>query len=89
MTAQPNNTNRRKVKKGVVYSNKMDKTVVVEVTRTMRHPRYHKIIKRRKRYYAHDESNALQIGQEVVIKETRPLSKLKRWCVVQNKNQEA
>lgn len=75
--------NMRKIKKGTVISNKMDKTVVVKVERTTRHPRYHKILTLTKKYYAHDESNALKIGDEVVIMETRPLSKLKRWRVVE------
>lgn len=69
-------------KKGTVLSNKMDKTVVVKVNRTMRHPRYEKVITRYKKYYAHDETNALPEGTEVIIEETRPLSKLKRWRVV-------
>ena len=72
-----------KVKKGVVVSNKMQKTVAVRVTRTCRDGSYGKVITRAKKYYAHDESNALQVGDEVTIMETRPLSKLKRWRVVQ------
>jgi small subunit ribosomal protein S17 len=72
----------RKVKKGVVVSNKMQKTVVVRVDRTLRHPQYGKVITRGKKYYAHHE-DALQIGDEVTIMETRPMSKLKRWLVVE------
>lgn len=72
----------RKVKKGTVISNKMNKTVVVKVERTYRHPEYNKVITRGKKYYAHDEAGNLQIGDEVQIMETRPLSKLKRWRVV-------
>lgn len=72
----------RKVKKGVVVSNKMQKTVVVKVERTFSHPQYGKIVTRGKKYYAHNESGDLQIGDEVKIMETRPLSKLKRWRVV-------
>lgn len=72
----------RRSKKGIVVSNKMENTVVVRVDRTCRHPRYGKVITRGKKYYAHDESNALKEGQEVEIIETRPLSKLKRWRVV-------
>jgi small subunit ribosomal protein S17 len=72
----------RKVKKGIVVSNKMEKTVVVKVERTMRHPQYGKVIRQAKKYYAHDPSNSLNIGDEVAIVETRPLSKLKRWRVV-------
>lgn len=74
----------RRTKKGVVVSNKMDKSVVVRVERKLRHPVYEKVIVRSKRYYAHDESNALQIGDTVEIIECRPLSKLKRWRVVSN-----
>ena len=72
----------RKEKNGVVISNKMEKTVTVEVTRTMRHPKYQKVIERKKKYYAHDPSNSLEVGQKVCIVESRPLSKLKRWRVV-------
>ncbi len=72
----------RKVKKGIVVSNKMQKTVVVKVNRTFRHPEYGKVITRGKKYYAHNESMPLQVGDEVKIMETRPLSKLKRWRVV-------
>ena len=71
----------RKENIGVVVSNKMEKTVAVEVSRKMRHPKYGKVIERSKKYYAHDESNALSVGQKVRIMETRPLSKLKRWRV--------
>ena len=73
----------RKENIGVVVSNKMDKTVTVKVTRTMRHQKYGKVIQRSKKYYAHDESDALELGQKVRIMETRPLSKLKRWRVVE------
>lgn len=72
----------RKIKKGIVVSNKMEKTVVVKVERTIRHPKYGKVVTRGKKYYAHNESAPLQIGDEVQIMETRPLSKLKRWRVV-------
>lgn len=71
----------RKVQNGVVVSNKMQKTVVVKVNRTIRHPLYDKIVTRSKKYYAHHEA-PLQIGDEVKIIETRPMSKLKRWRVV-------
>lgn len=71
----------RKVKQGTVISNKMNKTIVVKVENTMRHPRYGKVITRAKKYYAHNES-PLEIGDTVKIVETRPLSKLKRWRVV-------
>ncbi len=74
---------RRKENIGVVISNKMEKTVTVKVTRKMRHPKYEKVIERSNKYYAHDESDAVEIGQRVRIMETRPLSKLKRWRVVE------
>lgn len=72
----------RKIQKGVVVSNKMEKTVVVKVERTFRHPQYGKVVTRAKKFYAHNDA-PLQIGDEVKIVETRPLSKLKRWRVVQ------
>ncbi|MBS0624832.1 MAG: 30S ribosomal protein S17 [Verrucomicrobia bacterium] len=74
---------KRKENIGVVISNKMDKTVIVKVTRKMKHPKYGKIIERYMKFYAHDDSNTAQIGQKVRIMETRPLSKLKRWRVVE------
>lgn len=74
---------KRKEKIGIVISNKMEKTVTVQVTRKMRHPKYEKVIERSKKFYAHDESDALAVGQKVRIMETRPLSKLKRWRVVE------
>ena len=72
---------RRKRLTGRVASNKMDKSVVVVVTRTKRHPLYQKVIRIRKRYMAHDAHNACQIGDQVRIVESRPLSKKKRWAV--------
>lgn len=80
METQKRNT--RKVREGVVVSNKMQKTVTVRVERTIRHPDFDKVIRRAKKYYAHVEGLELQIGQKVQIIETRPLSKLKRWRVV-------
>ena len=74
---------KRKEIVGVVVSNKMNKTVAVEVSRKMRHPKYQKVIERSKKYYAHDETNSLAVGQKVRIMETRPLSKLKRWRVIE------
>jgi small subunit ribosomal protein S17 len=73
--------NTRKVKEGVVVSNKMQKTVTVLVTRTCKHPQFEKVITRAKKYYAHVENGDIQVGQRVRIVETRPLSKLKRWRV--------
>ena len=68
---------------GVVISDKMDKTVVVQVDRLVRHSTYKKYVRRRAKYTAHDETNDCQIGDRVVIRETRPLSKTKRWRVSQ------
>ena len=72
---------RRKSKQGVVVSNKMDKTVVVAVTHYRPHPLYKKQVKRVKKFKAHDEQNSCNIGDVVLIVETRPLSKDKRWAV--------
>jgi small subunit ribosomal protein S17 len=66
---------------GVVVSDKMDKTVVVLIERTVKHPLYKKYIRRRARYSAHDEANTCRIGDRVMITESRPLSKNKRWRV--------
>ena len=70
-------------KRGVVLSNKMNKTVIVGVERTLLHPRYSKVIKLQKKYYAHDESNEIAVGATVKIEETRPISKLKKWRVTE------
>ncbi len=75
---------KQKTRKGVVVSAKMQNTVVVRVEDTMRHPRYQKVIKRAKRYYAHDAQNQCKEGDTVTIIETRPLSKLKRWRVTEH-----
>jgi small subunit ribosomal protein S17 len=72
---------RRKVRVGVVVSDRMDKTVVVAVERMMRHPLYGKTVKRTKKFHAHDENNECKVGDVVEIMETRPLSKTKRWRV--------
>lgn len=72
----------RKVRTGTVVSNKMQKTIVVRVDRRTTHPKYHKVMSRSKKYYAHDEHNEAKIGDTVEIAETRPLSKLKRWRLV-------
>ncbi len=74
---------RRKVLEGVVVSDKMQKTVVVAVERLTRHPIYKKTIRKVKKYKAHDEENACRVGDRVRIVETRPLSKTKRWRVVE------
>ena len=75
--------NLRKSRVGVVVSNKMDKTVVVAIRDNVVHPMYGKIIKRTLKVHAHDESNACGIGDKVSIMETRPLSKTKRWRIVE------
>ena len=69
--------------KGVVVSNKMDKTIVVRAERLVRHAVFHKYIKRYERYKAHDEQNRCQIGDKVLIIESRPLSKDKRWRMLE------
>jgi small subunit ribosomal protein S17 len=73
----------RKTRVGTVVSDKMDKTVVVDVSRTTRHPLYGKILRRSKKYKAHDETNQCRMGDKVKIMETRPLSKDKRWRVTE------
>ena len=71
----------RKTREGYVVSDKMDKTVVVAVEDRVKHPKYGKVLRRTKKYKAHDEKNACGIGDRVLIAETRPLSKDKRWRV--------
>ena len=73
----------RKSQTGVVISDKMDKSVVVQVDRLVKHSVYKKYVRRRAKYTAHDETNACKIGDRVVIRETKPLSKTKRWRVSQ------
>jgi small subunit ribosomal protein S17 len=72
---------QRKHMVGVVVSDKMDKTVMVEVARTVRHRLYGKVLRRTKKYMAHDEGNTCQVGDRVEIIESRPLSRRKRWAV--------
>jgi small subunit ribosomal protein S17 len=72
-----------KTKEGVVVSDKMTKTRVVVIERVFRHPRYERVITRSKRLKAHDETNASKVGDRVLIEETRPLSKDKRWRIRQ------
>ena len=74
---------RRKLRTGVVVGDRADKTVTVLVERRLAHPLYGKQIKRSKKYHAHDESNECRVGDTVSIMETRPLSKTKRWRVVE------
>ncbi len=73
----------RKTRTGIVISNKMDKTVVVAIKDNVRSPLYGKIVKRTKKLHVHDENNECGIGDRVVVMETRPLSKTKRWRVVE------
>ncbi len=75
--------NLRKTRVGLVVSDKMDKTVVVAIVDNVRHPLYKKIVKRTMRLKAHDENNACGVGDKVMIMETRPLSKDKRWRVAE------
>jgi len=71
----------RKQLLGTVVSNKMDKTVIVMVERTVKHNFYHKYVRRRSTFASHDEKNACQIGDKVLIAESRPISRLKKWRV--------
>ena len=71
--------NPRKVREGIVVSDKMQSTIVIAVVDRVRHPRFGKTVQRTKKLYAHDEANEAKIGDRVRIIETRPLSKLKRW----------
>ncbi|MEQ8226453.1 MAG: 30S ribosomal protein S17 [Rhodospirillales bacterium] len=72
----------KRILQGVVVSDKMDKTVTVQVERRFKHPLYKKFIKRTKKYAAHDEANACKVGDQVQIQECRPLSRRKSWEVV-------
>ena len=78
-----NRTSSRKTRVGLVVSDKMDKTIVVAIATNVQHPLYHKIIKRTYKLKAHDEQNACGVGDRVRVMETRPLSKDKRWRVVE------
>jgi small subunit ribosomal protein S17 len=71
--------NPRKVREGIVISDKMDSTLVVAVNERVAHPRYNKTVQRTKKLYVHDEKNEAKVGDRVRVLETRPLSKLKRW----------
>lgn len=76
-------TKRRTEKVGEVVSTRMAKTIVVQVTRRVPHPVYKRIVTKRKKFYAHDESGAARLGDTVRIVESRPLSRLKRWSLVE------
>ena len=76
-----NDKNKRRELVGTILSNKMDKTIVVKVTRKVPHPVYKKLVSKTKKYYAHDSKNLCNLGDTVIIEESRPLSKLKRWRI--------
>ena len=78
---------KRKVIQGIVISNSMDKTIVVKVSRRLRHPVYGKFIKKSKNFKAHDELNSCNVGDEVRIMESRPISKDKRWRLLETVKQ--
>ena len=82
-TSQVTERGRRKVRTGVVVSEKMDKTVLVRIDRKVRHPLYRKTVARSSKLAAHDENNDAHVGDTVRVMETRPLSKTKRWRVVE------
>jgi len=82
-TAEDAVRNARKVREGVVVSNKMNKTIVISIVERVRHPRYSKFVARTKKLYAHDETNGAKIGDRVRVMETRPMSKQKRWRLIE------
>ena len=77
-------SNKKRALAGTVVSDKMDKTVVVLVSTTKKHPKYHKEYKFSKKYHAHDPKNEYHVGDQVTIVESKPLSRLKRWTVLSN-----
>ena len=81
--AEAETRNARKVREGIVISDKMTQTRVVAVTERVRHPKYSKFVLRTKKLYVHDETNDANVGDKVRVMETRPLSKTKRWRVVE------
>ncbi|MBN2407947.1 MAG: 30S ribosomal protein S17 [Elusimicrobia bacterium] len=87
MTENNYSKSSRKRLKGVVISDKASKTRVVEVERHVRHPLYKKVLKKKKKYYAHDEKEISAMGDLVTIEEMRPMSKLKRWRIIYNKEE--
>jgi small subunit ribosomal protein S17 len=80
---EPTDRTARKVREGLVVSDKMDKTAVIQVVDRVRHAKYNKFVLRTKKLYAHDETNDVSVGDRVRVMETRPLSKNKRWRVVE------
>ena len=82
VTSTPETTTTRRTEKvGLVVSTKMQKTIVVEIEMRKAHPKYKRVMKSNKKFYAHDEQNSARVGDMVRIRETRPLSKLKRWSL--------
>lgn len=82
MSVAVKSESKARTREGVVLSNKMQKTVIVEVTRLIEHPQFKKVVKSKVKYAVHDEKNVAKIGDKVQIQETRPLSKTKRWRLV-------
>ncbi|MCK4981373.1 MAG: 30S ribosomal protein S17 [Victivallaceae bacterium] len=82
-TVETKERGNRKERTGLVVSDVQDKTIVIEVTRRTTHPRYKKVIKVKKKYTAHDEENQAKIGDKVRVVETRPMSKVKRWRLLE------
>lgn len=80
---KPQTRKLRKIRQGVIISDKMDKSVVVKVERTVRHPLYKKVIRRSKNYMAHDQENTGKVGDTVRIMECRPMSRHKRWRLLE------
>ena len=81
--ATPTDRSARKVREGLVVSNKMNKTAVIAVVERVRHPKYDKFVLRTKKLYAHDEANDANVGDRVRVMEIRPMSKLKRWRITE------
>ena len=81
--AQDVRPNARKVREGIVASAAGDKTAIVEIIERVRHPRYFKTVQKTKRLHVHDENNDVRVGDRVRVQETRPLSKLKRWRLLE------
>jgi len=79
----------KRILSGKVIGSNSSKTIVVEVTRRVKHKLYKKIIKRVKKYHAHDENNSFKVGDLVSIKESKPISKLKTWIALENRSEEA
>jgi small subunit ribosomal protein S17 len=82
-TPETEERSQRKVREGVVVSDKMEATIVVAIVERVRHPRYGKTVQRTKKLYVHDEKSEAKVGDRVRVCETRPLSKLKRWRLVE------